>query len=67
MVKHPHVKVFYFLSCPWSFAEKFQTGTDAGVVGEAFYADMDSHFGPAHVFYKVLENCLERDAVKRVV
>jgi hypothetical protein len=61
------IKFFNFLPCPWSPAQKLQTGFDAGIVCEASDRDALSQFLPAIFQYKFIEDHLKSDSMQWVI
>ena len=54
-------------SGPRCFAEEFQAGFDAGVMGETSDLYFLAHLFPAIVLYQLLKHRLKRDVVQGIV
>ena len=58
------IQVFDFFARPRCSAQKFETGFDAGVVGEAAHGDRFCHRGPARLLGKLGDHHFQSHAIK---
>ena len=63
---HEQIQSFDFVSGPWGLAQELQTGTDAGVLGEAPYWNPLAKFKPSEVGFKLTHNGLKGQTMQRV-
>jgi hypothetical protein len=64
--QHEQIQSFNFVSGPWGLAQELQTGTDAGVLGEASYWNPLPKFKPSEVGFKLTHNGLKGQTMQRV-
>ncbi len=63
----PKIHLFHLGSGPRCFAEEFQAGFDAGLLGETSDIDYLSHLLPAIALYQLLKHRLQCDVVQGII
>jgi len=61
------IQQLHLLARPKVAAQEFETGGEAGVVGEAADIDLSPEFFPTIVTHQLVEDRLQRDAMKRIL
>ena len=65
--QHEQIQSFNFVSGPRGLSQELQTGTDAGVLGEAPYWNPLAKFKPSEVRFKLTQNGLKGQTMQRVL